>query len=194
MQKSIYLLATAMAALNTSVEQITTSDKQLLVRMLQDEEAPVEEAPAEEAPVEEAPAEEAPAEETTEEAPAEGEGEAPAEGEEEAPAEGEEEAPAEGEGEAPAEGEEPPAEDEAPKKVSSFKPEEFQWTASNKQQKTLPEFFLSLKGKTAVHEVKPADAFSASQYEAISKSLDEFCQRISTKPDEFVYQQVIFSE
>ena len=96
--------------------------------------------------------------------------------------------------EAPAEGEEPPAEDEAPKKVSSFKPEEFQWTASNKQQKTLPEFFLSLKGKTAVHEVKPADAFSASQYEAISKSLDEFCQRISTKPDEFVYQQVIFSE
>ena len=95
-----------MAALNTSVEQITTSDKQLLVRMLQDEEAPVEEAPAEEAPVEEAPAEEAPAEETTEEAPAEGEGEAPAEGEEEAPAEGEEEAPAEGEGEAPAEGEE----------------------------------------------------------------------------------------
>ena len=65
--------------------------------------------------------------------------------------------------EAPADGDEAPAEDEAAKKKSSsFKPEEFQWTASNRQQKTLPEFFLNLKGKKAVHETKPADAFSSS--------------------------------
>jgi len=40
----------------------------------------------------------------------------------------------------------------------------------------------------ATHEMKPAEQFSSSQYEAISKSLDEFCQRISSKPNQPIYQ------
>ena len=39
-----------------------------------------------------------------------------------------------------------------------------------------------MKG-SANHEMKQAENFSTSQYEAISKSLDEFCQRISSKPN-----------
>ena len=51
-----------------------------------------------------------------------------------------------------------------------------------------------MKGKICNHEVKPADHFSSSQYEAISKSLDEFCKRVTEFADEPAYQQVIFSE
>jgi len=29
-----------------------------------------------------------------------------------------------------------------------------------------------------MHEVKTAEQYSSSQYEAISRSLDEFCQRV----------------
>ena len=41
---------------------------------------------------------------------------------------------------------------------------------------------MSMKGKTATHDMKPADFYSSSQYEAISKSLDEFCKKMSEKP------------
>jgi len=53
------------------------------------------------------------------------------------------------------------------------------------------------------HEFKSAEQYSASQYEAISKSLDEFASRIikfnveeqSNGGDiRYLYQQVIFSE
>lgn len=37
---------------------------------------------------------------------------------------------------------------------------------------------MSFKGKSGAHDVKSADFYSSSQYEAISKSLDEFCGRV----------------
>jgi hypothetical protein len=76
------------------------------------------------------------------------------------------------------EGEEPPAEDGAPKK-EAFRPEEWKWTVSNRKSKNLPQLFLSTKGADrTMHEVKTAEQYSSSQYEAISRSLDEFCQRV----------------
>jgi hypothetical protein len=40
----------------------------------------------------------------------------------------------------------------------------------------LPQLFLKSKGvERTMHEVKTAEQFSSSQYEAISRSLDEFC-------------------
>lgn len=71
-------------------------------------------------------------------------------------------------------GEEPPAEGE--KKVPDFKPENYKWTVSNKQATNLPQLFLKCKGAVATHDKKTAEQFSSSQYEAISKSLDEFCR------------------
>jgi hypothetical protein len=51
-----------------------------------------------------------------------------------------------------------------------------------------------MKGLDGQHETKPADYYSASQYEAISKSLDEFCKLMVDKPYLFPYYQIIFSE
>jgi len=67
-------------------------------------------------------------------------------------------------------------------KATAFKVEEHQWSMTNRQPQNLPQLFMKLKAG-AIHEMKPADQFSSSQYEAISKSLDEFCQRISSKAD-----------
>ena len=87
--------------------------------------------------------------------------------------------------------EEPVEEEEAKPK---FRPEDHQWTVTDRIQKNLPQLYISMKGKsTAIHDMKPADFYSSSQYEAISKSLDEFCKKMSEK-DENVYLQVIFSE
>ncbi len=76
-------------------------------------------------------------------------------------------------------GEEPPAEDGGQEKKQVFKPEEWKWTVSNRKSKNLPQLFLSNKGaERTLHEVKTAEQYSSSQYEAISRSLDEFCQRV----------------
>jgi hypothetical protein len=51
---------------------------------------------------------------------------------------------------------------------------------------------LNCKGeKNTTNEVRTAEQFSSSQYEAISRSLDEFCAKIQTEPN-FLYAQVIF--
>jgi hypothetical protein len=92
----------------------------------------------------------------------------------------------------PKEGDEEEAPPEDVKK-SVYRKEDYQWTKTNRKQQTLPALFVAMKDQ-CVHEVKPADYFSSSQYEAISKCLDEFGKRIVEKPKEFVYQQVIFSE
>lgn len=76
---------------------------------------------------------------------------------------------------------------------TAFKVEEHQWSMTNRQPQNLPQLFMKLKAG-AIHEMKPADQFSSSQYEAISKSLDEFCQRISSTAGQAIYQQVIFTE
>lgn len=85
----------------------------------------------------------------------------------------------------------PPPEGQKP----AFKPSDYKWTKSNNQARNLPQIFLGSKGeKVAVHEVKSAEQYSAnSQYEAISKSLDEICGSVvnDTKPS---YYQIVFSE
>jgi hypothetical protein len=62
---------------------------------------------------------------------------------------------------------------------------------------------MQIKGPTSKHEIRTAEQYSSSQYEAISKSLDEFCtklQHFSTVEasqggdTRYLYQQVIFSE
>lgn len=84
----------------------------------------------------------------------------------------------------------PPAEGSKP----AFKPSDFEWTISNRQPKNLPQVFMGSKGKNfAVHEVKSAEQYSSSQYEAISKSLDEICSKIVNEPNPFYYQ-IIFTE
>ena len=92
------------------------------------------------------------------------------------------------------------APEETEEKKNAWKPEDYDWTISNKKPRNLPQLFIASKGfdhkgsSKAAHEVKPADQFSSSQYEAITKSLDEFCLRISQDTKSYIYQQVIFSE
>lgn len=106
-----------------------------------------------------------------------------------------------------AEGEEPPAEqppaEEAAKPKNTFKPEDWKWTATNRKPKNLAQLFVQSKGPAAKHEIRAAEQYSSSQYEAISKSLDEFCGHLLTMAQaeaseggdtKYLYQQVIFSE
>ena len=62
---------------------------------------------------------------------------------------------------------------------------------------------MQCKGVTAKHEIRTAEQYSSSQYEAISKSLDDFCSKLlhfahveATQGGDtrFLYQQIIFSE
>ena len=107
---------------------------------------------------------------------------------------------AEGEEQPPAE--QPPAED-AGKPKNAFKPEDWKWTATNRKPKNLAQLFVQSKGPAAKHEIRAAEQYSSSQYEAISKSLDEFCSSLLTMAQaeaneggetRYLYQQVIFSE
>lgn len=72
-------------------------------------------------------------------------------------------------------------------KVPPFQPEKFEWTITNKLSKNMPMLFTLSKGATNVlHEVKASESFAPAQYEGISKSLDEFCQKIKDqKTSEF---------
>lgn len=61
-----------------------------------------------------------------------------------------------------------------------FKKENYTWTKSNGKYKNLPQVFCSSKpSDRVVHEVKTAEQFSSSQWEAISRSLDEFCVKVT---------------
>jgi len=97
-------------------------------------------------------------------------------------AEGEEGAEA-----APEEG----AEGDKPKE--EWKKENFTWSKTDKKSMNLPQIFINSKGEDTVHEVRTAEQYSTSQYEAISKSLDEFCQKVTTEK-EYIYVQVVFQE
>jgi len=101
--------------------------------------------------------------------------------------------------------EQPPAEDPAAaaKKKSAFKPEEWEWTKCDRKPKNLAQLFMQSKGNLAKHELRTAEQYSSSQYEAISKSLDEFCGKLMTfltteaqqgGDTRYLYQQIIFSE
>lgn len=95
------------------------------------------------------------------------------------------------------EGEEAP-EEGGEKKAAAFRPELHAWTVTNRKPKNLPQLFLSCKPKTmSYHNTKTAEQFSSSQYEAISRSLDEFCQKavkFDDTTDYYVYQQIVFTE
>jgi len=84
------------------------------------------------------------------------------------------------EGEGEGEEEQPPPEEEEGEgdKKEDFKVEDYQWTITNKKPKNLAQVFLQLKDQNAVHEIKNAEEYSSSQYEAISKSLGEFITRV----------------
>lgn len=115
-----------------------------------------------------------------------------------------EEAPkAEGaEGEEGEEGEPPAAEEEGEegeKKEPSFKPEDYKWTVTDRRPSNLPTLFLQVKGPQAQHDVKSADMYSSSQYEAVAKCLDDFCQRLYEPLEEgqkerHLYTQVLFAK
>lgn len=85
------------------------------------------------------------------------------------------------EGEGEGEADQPPPEEEegeGDQKKEDFKIEEYQWTITNRKPKNLAQVFLELKTNNTFHEIKNAEEYSSSQYEAISKSLDEFITRV----------------
>lgn len=90
----------------------------------------------------------------------------------------EEEEKKEGEGEGDQPEPEPEEEGEGDAKKEDFKVEDHQWTITNRKPKNLVQVYMQLKGKDAVHEIKNAEEYSSSQYESISKSLDEFITRV----------------
>lgn len=89
-----------------------------------------------------------------------------------------EEKKAEGEGEGDAEKPKQPEDEGEGDKKDDFKVEEYQWTITNKKPKNLAQVYLQLKGANSVHELRNAEEYSSSQYEAVSKSLDEFITRV----------------
>ena len=89
-----------------------------------------------------------------------------------------EEKKAEDEGEGEAEKPKQPEDEGEGEKKDNFKVEEYQWTITNKRPKNLAQVYLQLKGSNSVHEIRNAEEYSSSQYEAISKSLDEFITRV----------------
>lgn len=78
-------------------------------------------------------------------------------------------------------GEEPP---EGEVKAPAFNPADYQWTVTNKRPQNLPQLFIRCKGPANTkHEVKTAEQYSSqSEFEAISKSLDELCGRAQSEP------------
>jgi adenylate kinase family enzyme len=111
----------------------------------------------------------------------------------------EEEKKQEGEGEGGDE-QPPPEEDEGEgdNKKEDFKVEDYQWTITNRKPKNMTQVFLQLKdkGSNVVHEVKNAEEYSSSQYESISKSLDEFITRVvqGDLKDKNSVVQIVFNE
>ena len=100
---------------------------------------------------------------------------------------------------APADGGEEGGEAKAPK----WNAGDYEWTVTNRKPKNLPQVYLRSKGpKKTKHEVKMADSFSTSSYEAISKSLDEFCLAVKKEDDAkckaeawfYLYQQIVFND
>lgn len=100
------------------------------------------------------------------------------------------------EGEEGEEAEQPPAEEEE-KKAPAFKVEDWKWTVTDRKPKNLPQLFMQSKGIAARHDLRTAEQYSSSQYEAISKCLDEFCAKVieaNDSTEKYIYQQVIFNE
>ena len=92
-----------------------------------------------------------------------------------------------------AEAEQPPAE-EGENKAPKYDPNEFRWTDTDKRMKNLPQVFKDFKGINCNCDVKHAESYSPQTFEAIAKSLDEFCGRVSQSGTNNIYSQIIFKE
>lgn len=91
------------------------------------------------------------------------------------------------EAEAAEEGEEP--------KKPAWNPADYKWTVSNRRAKNLPQLFRDFKGINVHHETKKSEEFGKESNEAVTKALDDFCQRvIEDHASRSLYQQVIFEE
>ena len=91
---------------------------------------------------------------------------------------------------------EPEINEDGEVKAPKFNPAEFKWTANNKRARNLPQVFKDFKGMTCICEEKPSESFGEAATEAITKSLDDFCNRVieSSSDNHSLYQQVIFQE
>ena len=100
-----------------------------------------------------------------------------------------------GENEDEEEQEQPPA-DEEEKQAPKFRVEDYRWTVTDRRPKNLPQLYYQCKGVNTQNDVKTAEQYSSSQYEAISKCLDDFCQKLNdlSSNGKYLYQQVIFNE
>jgi len=75
--------------------------------------------------------------------------------------------------------EQPPAEEEGEEAAKpKFNPADFKWTITNKVSKNMPQVFRDFKGANCVVEEKSSASFADVAAEAISSSLDQFCQRV----------------
>lgn len=95
------------------------------------------------------------------------------------------------EGEEGEEAEPEAAPEEEAGKGPKFDPSEFKWTVTERRAKNLPQVFKDFKGINCNTDVKKAEHFSNTTFEAISKCLDDFCGKLSSNSNN-IYQQVIF--
>lgn len=87
-------------------------------------------------------------------------------------------------------------EEEAAPKKPTFKVSDYKWSMSNRKPRNLVQIYMGSKGEECVkHEVKTAESYSTSAYEAVSKSLDEFCSLVKKEEEgTYLYTQVIFND
>lgn len=96
--------------------------------------------------------------------------------------------------EAPKDGDEPPADGEAPKEAP-MKLGDYKWTDTCGKYRNLPQLFCGYKPKESVqHQMQQSTQYAPSSMEAIPKALDEFIHAVTSKPNVYLYQQVIFSQ
>ena len=87
------------------------------------------------------------------------------------------------------------AEDGEEPKKPAWNPADYKWTISNRRAKNLPQLFRDFKGINVHHETKKSDEFAKECSDAVTKALDDFCQRvIEDHASRSLYQQVIFEE
>lgn len=94
--------------------------------------------------------------------------------------------------------EQPPAEaepEEGEKKAPAFNPAEYRWTVTDRRAKNLPQVFKDFKGINCMCEETASESYSTTSSEAVTKCLDDFCQKMVDATDGMhYYQQVIFHE
>ena len=94
------------------------------------------------------------------------------------------------EGEEEEQEEQPPVEEEE-KKKPKFKPEEYRWTVTDREAKTLPMLFKELKGAQVLYEKKTVEKTPVR--EGIANVVDQFCSQLiamSESNPRYLYRQI----